>query len=149
MSIWSVPDELQFVAIGSRLLFDPRSNDTLENAITEFVNNTHDSSTVALQKLLSEVKPIVRPKILKLIGVFTYLYMDPISFETFLVLMFSNPSSEEAHILCEGIEWYYLSIWDFKIVRFLLKEEHTFVKHRILNKILSRLNASETHYRLH
>ena len=140
MSIWSVPDELQFVAIGSRLLFDPRSNDTLENAITEFVNNTHDSSTVALQKLLSEVKPIVRPKILKPIGVFTYLYMDPISFETFLVSMFSNPSSEEAHILCEGIEWYYLSIWDFKIVRFLLKEEHTFVKHRILNKILSRLN---------
>ena len=135
------------IAIGSRLLYHPSSNDTLandtlENAITEFVNNTHDSSTVALQKLLSEVKPIVRPKILKPIGVFTYLYMDPISFETFLVSMFSNPSSEEAHILCEGIEWYYLSIWDFKIVRFLLKEEHTFVKHRILilNKILSRLN---------
>ena len=42
------------IAIGSRLLYHPSSNDTLandtlENAITEFVNNTHDSSTVALQ----------------------------------------------------------------------------------------------------
>ena len=39
--------------------------------------------------------------------------------------------------------WYYLSIWDFKIVRFLLKEKHTFVKHHMLDEILNRLNEED------
>ena len=69
--------------------------------------------------------------------------MDPVSFDTFFVSVFSNLSWKEAGLLCEGIEWWYLSIWDFKIIRFLLQQEYSFVKHRLLSKIINRLKEPE------
>ena len=131
------------IAIGSRLYVNPSSKDTIENAIVDYVNNTSDSSAIALQKLITKVKPIVRPGLLPRYGFTSWEFMDPVSFETFFVSAFSNLSWKEADLLCEGIEWWYLSIWDFKIVRFLFQQEHTFVKHRLLSKIINRLNEPE------
>jgi len=78
------------IAIGSRLYVNPSSKDTIENAIVDYVNNTSDSSAIALQKLILEVKPIVRPGLLPRYGFISHEFMDPVSFDTFLVSVFSN-----------------------------------------------------------
>jgi len=117
------------------------SNDTIENALTNYINNTSDSSTRALQKFVSEVikddLTIQKfPSLMNRMG-----KMDPTSFGSILSV-FSDPSETETFMLFDLIDTEFGSRRDFQIARFLLGGDNNVygAKHHLLDTILNRLD---------
>jgi len=120
------------------------SRDTIENALTNYINNTSDSSTIALQKFVSEINTIISgyrpsykdditvqlfPSLMNRIG-----KMDPTSFKRILSVL-----SKPFNLL--DIEFWFTT--DFQIARFLLRGDNNIcglIKKRILDQVCHLLD---------
>ena len=129
------------IAIGNALGLEV-SREPLDRALINYINNTSDSSTVALQKFLSEIKPHQYRWLQSMDAIIFRINkmttaLDPVSFEVFL-----ESTNYNRDVLFELIDMKFGSRRDFQIAKFLLREDNNdygYLKRRLLGKMRSKL----------